>query len=131
RDLAVAHAADEEIAGPAGDPRARIEGHARGRDRRHEVDDRRNRPLEFEALALIGTCVGTPQAHERPAVVAPRLDDVDLVAAVRSHLAFPGRSGRLVPYQALRRSMPDRIDLGPIALDADEGIVVRYRAVVV
>src|SRR5690606_30298168 len=93
RNLAEAYAADEQIPGPPGDPGARVEGHARGRDRRHEVDDRRDHALELEALGLIGTCVGTAETDERPAVVAPGLDDVDLVAAVRPHLALPDRAG--------------------------------------
>src|SRR5690606_42148698 len=48
RDLAVTHAADEQISGPLRDSRTRVEGHSRRRDRRHEVDDRRNRALELE-----------------------------------------------------------------------------------
>src|SRR6185503_11062408 len=53
RDLAIAHAADEEVALPLRESVARIEGHARGRDRRHEVDDRRGHALGRKAPGLI------------------------------------------------------------------------------
>src|SRR5688572_6499821 len=129
RNLAVAHTTDEEIALPLGESLARIEGHARRRDRRHEVDDRRGHALGLKAAGLIRPGVGAAETDERPAVVAAGLDDVDFVAAVRAHLGFPDRLRRLVPDETLGRAMAERVDLGPIAFLADERVVLRDRAV--
>src|SRR5262245_298804 len=128
-DLAVAHAADEQISLPLREPVGRVEAHARRRYRRHEVDDRRHHAFELKALGLIRPGVRAAETHERPAVVAARLDDVDLIAAVRAHLGLPDRFRWLVPDETLGRAMAERVDFGPVTLFDDERVVLRHRAV--
>src|SRR5690606_7425769 len=131
RDLAVAHAADEQVAGPAREPAPGIERHAGHRDRGYPGHDGVDHAFAMELVRLKRPGVGAPQADVRPAVVAAGHDDIDLVTAVRAHLALPDRPGRLVPDQALGRAMAERVNLRTVALDADERIVVGYAAVVV
>src|SRR5690606_16595966 len=52
RDLAVAHAADEEIALPARKAIARVERHARDRDRRYPRHDGVDHALAMELVGL-------------------------------------------------------------------------------
>src|SRR5690606_8148338 len=131
RDLTVAHAADEEIALPAREAIARVERHARDGDRRHPRDDRVDHAFAMELVGLKRPAVRPAAAHVRPPGGAARDDDVDLVAAVRAHLALENLSRRLVIDQAFGRAVANRINLGTIAFAADERVVTRNSAVVV
>ena len=83
-------------------------------------------------LVLPRPGIGAPVAHERPAVVRARLQDVDFVAAVRPVLVQPHLAGARMHRQAERAAMAERVDLGPgIGGLADERIVFRHAAVVV
>ena len=60
-----------------------------------------------------GPGIGAAVADDRPAVVRARLQDVDLVAAVRAVLVLPDLAGARVHGQAERAAMAEREDLGP------------------
>ena len=77
-----------------------------------------------------GPVVVAAEAGRRPAVVASRQDDVDLVAAVRPVLGVEHGAGGRVHGEAELIAMPHREDLGPRPGSADERIVGRDLAVV-
>src|SRR5688572_7260446 len=128
-NLAVAHAADEDVALPLGQTIAGIEGDARHGNRGHPVDDRvadsllRERPLPRSA-------VGAAEADERPAVVGAGHEDVDLVSAVWSVLDLPDGAGDRVPGHSQEGAMAHREDFWPRVGAADERIVRRNLAFV-
>ncbi len=77
-----------------------------------------------------GTLVRTAVTHQRPAIVASRLQDVDFVAAIGTifvlpHLAGPGMHG-----QPERAAVSQRVDFRPMAGLPHERIVGRDGAVV-
>ena len=108
---------------------ARVEGDARRRDHRRPVRDgvgefgmgRRRRGCR--AVIMLAP------AHHRPTVVAPRLRDVELVAAHRAELGLPQLAARWVDGGALRVAMAVGPDLRPRILLTDEGVVVGDRSV--
>ena len=130
RDLAHAHAANEDVALPLRQLVARVEGHARYRNRRRPVDDRILEPFAREAFRLPRPRVGAAEAHERPAVVRSGFQHVDLVAAVRSVFVLPNGAGRRMHGQAERAAVPERVDFRLVTFLADEWVVGRRRAVV-
>ena len=73
---------------------AGVDRQARGRDRRHPVDDGVLEAFAREAFRLPRPRIRAARADERPAVVRAGLQDVDLVAAVRAVLALPELAGR-------------------------------------
>src|SRR5688572_5222917 len=131
RDLAHAHAADERVALPIRELVARVDREARGCDRRHPVDDRILESFARKPFRLPRAGIRAARADERPAVVHAGLQYVDLVAAVRALLALPELARRRMHDETLRAAMPERIDLGLVALAAGKGIVSRHAAVVV
>src|SRR4029077_20268500 len=82
-------------------------------------------------LRLVRARVLTPVTDNRPAVVLPRLDDVDLVAAVRALLARPEVAVHRIEREALLVPLPERVDLRTESRAADERVVLRHRAVVI
>src|SRR5437868_14755587 len=68
-------------------------------------------------------------ADHRPAVVLALADDVDFIAAARAVLGLPQVAGRGIDGEALLIAMTVAPDLRLRAGAADEGIVLRHRAV--
>src|SRR4051795_2866615 len=68
-------------------------------------------------------------AHERPAVVAAGLGEVDLVAPARAELALPERARPGVDREALDVAVAVGPDLGLGVRAIHEGVVGRNRAV--
>src|SRR5215471_13589267 len=69
-DLALTHRAHEHIVLPGWKLFARVEGHTRGRNRRHPEDDRQLHPFFVRNIRLVRPGVLTAIADDRPAVVA-------------------------------------------------------------
>src|SRR6185369_2790885 len=101
------HRADERIALPLREPIASVERDAGGRQRWNEVDERRLEVRTRGGVADRGAVVVPSESHERPPVVAPGFDDVDLVAAERPVLGFPDRTGRGMQGQPLRAAVTE------------------------
>src|SRR5690606_20021959 len=99
--------------------------------RRHPEHDRVLDTVGAELLRLPRAAVIAAEADHRPAVVAARDQQVDLVASVRPHLDLVDRAGRRMHGEAGRRSMAEREDLRTVVRTADERVVVGDRAVVV
>ena len=129
RDLAHAHAADEQVAFPLRQLAARVERHAGDRDRRRPVHDGIDEALARETFRLPRPRVRAPQAHERPAVVAAGLQHVDLVAAVRAVLVLPDLARARMHRDSHAVAMAQREHLGRAVL-AGERVAGRGRAVV-
>src|SRR5690606_19340456 len=90
RHLALAQPADEPVALPVRQRAAGIEAEARYGDGGRPVDDRRLEPLVRRAVSrLPGAGIGAAQADHRPAVIGAGLQDIQLVAAVRTVLGLP------------------------------------------
>src|SRR5215510_9496961 len=70
-------------------------------------------------------------ADDRPAVVLVGLEDVDLITAIGSVLGDPELLGPGIEREDEIDPVAQREDLWIVALLADEGIVLRHRAVVV
>src|SRR5207247_1173898 len=68
--------------------------------------------------------------HERPAVVATGLDDIDLVAAIRAVLVLPHLSSSRMDGESDRVPMAERVHLGLVPGLSDEWIIVRHAAIV-
>ncbi len=83
----------------------------------------------MRALAELAAAVVLAVVDHRPAVVQSGLGDVDLVAALRRVLVDPQLAGLGVQRRALRVAVAVGPDLGPAAVDADEGVVGGDRAV--
>src|SRR3954454_1365766 len=81
------------------------------------------RPWDFAAIVMIAP------AHQRPAVVAAGLGNVDLVAAARAELALPEHAGFGVDCKALDVAMAVGPDFGLGARAVHEGVVGRDRTV--
>ena len=106
---------------------AGVEHDAARRDGRRVVDDR----LLHARLAALGDAGLHAHRDHAPAVVLARLDDVDLVAALRAVLRLPQLAADRIPRQALRIAMAVAPDRRQRAGLADERVVLRHRAVVV
>ena len=104
--------ADEQAALPAREQVAGVERHAGGRDRRRPVLHRLLhaglRACRRRSAAAIIDAV----ADHRPAVVLARLDDVDLVAALRAVLLLPELAVGGIEGEALRVAVAIGPDLG-------------------
>src|SRR5439155_22675051 len=132
-----AHRAYEDVSLPGGKPVACVDGDSAYRRRRVPVVERllhalapairRRGSRPTGRLAGVILAVG----NDRPAVIAARLDDVDLVAAHGPVLGFPDLTRLRVDEEPDRVANPERIDLGPVPRDADERVVLRDRAIVV
>src|SRR5207249_3641591 len=87
RHFAFAHSADEDVALPRRKPIAGIEHEAGCRNRRHPEDDRllESRRRRRKTRTVVVAAV----ADDRPAVVAARLQHVQLVSSVWTVLSFP------------------------------------------
>src|SRR5207249_4136814 len=129
-DFTRSHATDEDIAFPFGETVAGVERHAGNSDRWHPEHDRRFEALMRGLLRLPWPLVRTSVTHDGPAIVAPGPDDVDLVAAIRTIFVLPNFAGSRMNRQTERRAMTHRVDLGPVSVAADEGIVGRNTAVI-
>ncbi len=108
-----------------------VEGDARRRDHGVPMRDRigefrmSGRFRDRRAVVIVAP------AHHRPAVILACLRNVDLVAALRPELALPQFAGLRIDGGALRIAVAVRPDFGPRALLADEGVVLRHRAILV
>src|SRR6266581_1179273 len=71
-----------------------------------------------------------PKAHQRPTVVAPRLDHVDLVSAIRPIFVIPQLARFGMNDQTQRIPMTQCVNLRPVAGAAYERIVGRHRAII-
>jgi len=119
----------QQIPPPAREGISRGEGDARGCDRRHVVVDRLLEAVPVGADADLPSPVLLPVRDDRPAVVAPGAQDVDLVAALGTVLGFPHLAGLGVQSQSLRVAVTPGEDLGTRPGATDEGIVLRDRPV--
>src|SRR6185503_1385723 len=126
------HAADEDVALPVRELVARVQHEARDADRRHEERLRLLHSFLVAGRVDLGAeRVVRAVTDDGPAVVLALLDDVELVAALRTVLALPERVGGPVEVEALRIAMAVTPDLGQRAGAADERVVLRDAAVVV
>ena len=78
-----------------------------------------------------GTRIIASEALNRPSVVPPRQDDVDLVTAVGAVFVLPDHPGLGVDDETQRIAMPQGVDFRPIARAVHEWVVGRYGAIVV
>ena len=110
---------------------AGVERHAGQRNGRHPVDDRRFEAFLRKRRRLPRSRVAAAEAHDRPAVVGARLQDVDFVAAVRSHFVLPHLAGRRMHGEAERVAVAERVDLRLVSGASDERVVRRHGAIVI
>src|SRR6185369_16410895 len=82
------------------------------------------------SLANNAAIVVAAERGFRPAVVLPRLDDVHLVAAIRTLFAFPQVARDRIDVEAEPVAMTERINLRQILLVVDERIVRRHGPIV-
>src|SRR5262249_2289824 len=130
RHFALSHAADENVVLPVWKLVAGVEGHAGNRDRGNPENSRLLHPFLPRFVADAWTEIETTEADQRPAVIFPRLQNVDLVTAIRPVLAFPDRAGIRLKSESQRIAMPHRVDLRTITGAADKRIIGRNRAVI-
>src|SRR5262245_16994201 len=71
-----------------------------------------------------------PETDDRPAVVASRLDDVDLVATVGPVLVVPELSGLRMHDERERVAVSERVDLRAVPGAVHKRIVWRHSAIV-
>ena len=109
------------------DSDSRVEGDARRRERWNVVDDR----IDHSRFGRLGNARLAPSRDDAPAVVAPALDDVDLVAGVGAVLRLPQSPRLRVPGQALRVAVSVAPDRRHRIRPGDEWIVARHRSIVV
>src|SRR5262249_10271245 len=118
----------ERVALPVWKAVARVEREARRRDRRHPED---HRLLETgrggrKARAVVVAAV----ADDRPAVISPRLQHVQFVAAVRTVLVLPDLTREWIEREPELHAMTDRENRRLVAALSDERIVRRHAAIV-
>src|SRR5439155_15127372 len=92
-EVRVRQGSDEDIPLPPGESVARVEGHARDGDRGIPVHERRLEPRRLVVRRVIPPAVIPSLRDDGPAVVRARLEDVDLVAALRSVLVLEHGTG--------------------------------------
>src|SRR2546425_12402368 len=109
RNLARPKRADEHIPSPFRELVACIEGHPRRRDRGYPEHDRLLHAFTKWHFRLPRSLIRAPEAHERPAVVAARKDDVDLVSAIRALLGLPDGAGLRMKDETLLIAMSERV----------------------
>src|SRR5262245_47067217 len=112
RDLAIAHAGDEDIPLPLRQLVAGIEGDARYSDRGRPVNHRVAEPL-FRERPLPRAGVRATEADERPTVVGASHENIDLVTAVRAILDLPDGARERVFGHPKEGAVTHREDLGP------------------
>ena len=130
-DAALLQGADEDVALPRREQVAGVDGEAGGGDGGQPHHDRRLVAVAGRVRRDPRAGIEAPEAHQRPAVVAAGLEDVELVAAVGAVLVLPDVPGPGVQREAEGVAVPDGVDLRPVARLAHEGVVVGHRAVVV
>src|SRR5687768_8104432 len=121
--LKAREAADEQIALPPGQTVAGVEHHARQRDRRDPdgdgllhsfaIPDRRDRVAGVLAS----------KRHQRPTVVLAGLNQIELVAALRTLLSLPELTGCRMEAQALNVAMAVAVGLGLKSGASDKRLV--------
>src|SRR5262245_23210761 len=107
---------------PPREPIAGIESQTGRRNRRHPEHQRLLHSFLIKLRVDTWTKIEASGTDEVPAVVFPRLQHVDLIAAVWSVLAFPNRSGVGLHRQSKHVAMPHRVDLRAIASATHEGV---------
>src|SRR4030095_1371772 len=130
RTLALTQSTHEHVSLPSGKPVARVERHARERNRRYPHDNRLFHPFLPRLLRDTRTGIAASVADDGPAVVLARLDDVDLVAAIRSLLARPDFAGLRIHRQTELVAMTHRVDLWLVSRTPHKRVVWRNRPVV-
>src|SRR5262245_58840069 len=115
-NLPGAHAADKDFALPLGKAVTRIKRHTRDGNRRHPEHYRRLELFVCGSLRLPRPLIGSSEADDGPAVVTSGLDDVDLVASIRTVLVLPDVAGSRMNRKPERSAMADRVNLGLITL---------------
>src|SRR5918993_4871086 len=122
--------AHEQVPIPLRKGIAAVEVDRAHRDRRCPLGDRLLHALVRRAVGHGSAVVVHAIRDDRPAVVAPRLDDVDLVAASRSVLDLPQLTGDRMPHESLRVAVAIAPDTRHRAGLLREGIVVGHPAIV-
>src|SRR5207248_5664187 len=105
---------DEHIAFPFGKSIPGVERHAGNGNRWHPVDDRRLEPHMSWRCGLPRSLIRASVADDGPAIIAPRPQDVDLIAAVRTVFVFPYFPGSGMHRQTQRAAMAKCIHLRPV-----------------
>src|SRR5690606_12745197 len=100
----------QQVTLPLGEQLACVNGQSGGRNRLLPDVDRRLEPLDDSAASYARAGVIDAARLERPAVVAARLDEVDLIAAERSMLVGPQLAGLRMDGHTLDVTMPPGID---------------------
>src|SRR5262249_170348 len=119
-NLSGAHAADKDITLPFGKAVTGIKRHTRDGNRRHPEHYRRLEFIVCGSLGLPWSLIGSSEADDGPAVVTSGLDDVDLVASIRTVLVLPDVPGSRMNRKPESRAMADRVNLGLITPRADQ-----------
>src|SRR4030095_404045 len=130
RRLTLPQSADEQVALPSCEAIAGVEGHPRERNRRNPYDVRLLHPLAHRLIGHARPGVSAPLADARPSVVLASLNDVDLVAAVRTLLARPDLSRLRVHGQSKLIAMAERVALGLVSRFPDDRIIGWHGTVV-
>ena len=124
RQLLARQPAHEHRAPPLCEAVARVDHQSRRGDRGHPVVHGRLHPLALGAhVDPRSAPVVDPVAHDRPAVVPARQDQVDLVSALRAVLVEPEVAGLGMEREALRVAVAVAVDVLERALGSDERIV--------
>src|SRR6185436_6976045 len=114
RNLALPHAADENVVLPVGKFVAGVKCHAGNGDGGYPEYQRRCHALTPRILRHARSKIEPAEAYNGPTVVLTRLQNVNLIAAVGSVFAFPDRAGVGLDRESQRIAMAQRIDLRPI-----------------
>src|SRR5215471_2868922 len=130
RNLARAKRTDKDIAFPFREAVACVKRHSRYGNRRHPVHYRRLKAHMSRRGGLPGTLIRTAVAHNRPAVIAARLEYGDLIAAIRAILVFPHFAGPRMHRQTQSAANAERIHLRPVPGLSHERVIRRHRAVI-
>src|SRR5690606_6993919 len=122
---------DEQIAFPFEQRIAGIERHARHRNGRCPVHHRRLKTFMSRAFRLPWAGVLAAQTHQRPAIVESGTNDVYLVAPVWSIFVLPYDPGSGMNSESKRATVTPAVHLGACIFHVDEGVVGRYRAIII
>src|SRR5260221_13931288 len=113
RDVALPHAASENVPLPLWETIASIEGQPRRRDCRHPEHQRRLHSFLPRPVVHARAKIETAEADDRPPIVLAGLEDVDLLPAVRTLLRFPDGAGIGGHGEPPRVAMPEPENPGP------------------
>src|SRR5690606_9862201 len=122
---------EEGVTAPFGEGIAVVDGQAGGGDGGEPVVDGLFQPLALRGIMDHGAAIVDAVADDGPAIVEAGTDQVDLVAALGSMLAFPEVAGAGVEGETLEAAVAVGPDLGLCTGLVDEGVVVGDAAVVV